>query len=155
RRDRQRPGAAADVEHRLAGLDAREPHQLLAKGTLPAEQQEPGQKVVAGGRVEDPALRARCRVAIPRLSHFALRVLVGGHGRAPIIRFEQQELKNRTTGMSDNGQARRSVRPGRAGGTMSAHEKRTKDRRIEKTEALLRGALGALVREKPYEDIVV
>lgn len=34
-------------------------------------------------------------------------------------------------------------------------EKRTKDRRIQKTEALLRGALGALIREKPYEDIVV
>jgi AcrR family transcriptional regulator len=35
------------------------------------------------------------------------------------------------------------------------HEKRTKDRRIQKTEALLREALGALIREKPYDDIVV
>lgn len=35
------------------------------------------------------------------------------------------------------------------------HEKPTKDRRVEKTEALLRGALGALIREKPYEEIVV
>lgn len=35
------------------------------------------------------------------------------------------------------------------------HEKRTQDRRIQKTEALLRGALGALIREKPYDDIVV
>ncbi len=34
-------------------------------------------------------------------------------------------------------------------------EKRTKDRRIQKTEALLREALGALVREKSYEEIVV
>ncbi len=34
-------------------------------------------------------------------------------------------------------------------------EKRTKDRQIQKTQALLRGALGALIREKPYEDIVV
>jgi AcrR family transcriptional regulator len=34
-------------------------------------------------------------------------------------------------------------------------EKRQKDRRIQKTEALLRGALGGLIREKPYEDIVV
>lgn len=34
-------------------------------------------------------------------------------------------------------------------------ETRTKDRRIQRTEALLRGALGALVREKPYDDIVV
>jgi AcrR family transcriptional regulator len=38
---------------------------------------------------------------------------------------------------------------------MPVHEKRTKDRRIQKTEALLRGALGALVGEKPYEEIVV
>jgi hypothetical protein len=35
------------------------------------------------------------------------------------------------------------------------HEKRIKDRQIQKTEALLRGALGALIREKPYDDIVV
>ncbi len=35
------------------------------------------------------------------------------------------------------------------------HEKRTRDRRTQKTEALLRGALDALVREKPYDDIVV
>lgn len=34
-------------------------------------------------------------------------------------------------------------------------EKRTKDRRIQKTEALLRDALAALIREKPYDDIVV
>jgi AcrR family transcriptional regulator len=34
-------------------------------------------------------------------------------------------------------------------------EKRTKDRRIQKTEALLREALAALIREKPYDDIVV
>ncbi len=34
-------------------------------------------------------------------------------------------------------------------------EKRKKDRRIQKTEALLRGALGALIRERPYEEIVV
>lgn len=31
----------------------------------------------------------------------------------------------------------------------------TKDRRIQRTEASLRGALAALIREKPYEDIVV
>ncbi len=35
------------------------------------------------------------------------------------------------------------------------HDKRTKDRRTQKTEALLREALGALIREKPYDDIVV
>jgi AcrR family transcriptional regulator len=34
-------------------------------------------------------------------------------------------------------------------------EKRTQDRRIQKTEALLRGALAELIRERPYEDIVV
>jgi AcrR family transcriptional regulator len=37
----------------------------------------------------------------------------------------------------------------------NVHERRTKDRRIQKTEALLREALGALIREKPYDDIVV
>src|SRR5215207_4631294 len=57
--------------------------------------------------------------------------------------------------MSDSGQVRRSVRHGRTRGTMPVPEKRTKDRRIQKTEALLRGALGALVDEKPYEEIVV
>lgn len=35
------------------------------------------------------------------------------------------------------------------------HQKPSKDRRIQRTKALLRGALGKLVREKPYEDIVV
>ena len=35
------------------------------------------------------------------------------------------------------------------------HQKRTKDRRIQKTEALLREALAALIHEKPYDDIVV
>jgi AcrR family transcriptional regulator len=35
------------------------------------------------------------------------------------------------------------------------HDRRTKDRRIQKTEALLREALAALIREKPYDDIVV
>ena len=38
---------------------------------------------------------------------------------------------------------------------MPGHEKRIKDRRIQKTDALLRGALGALIHEKPYEEIVV
>lgn len=32
-------------------------------------------------------------------------------------------------------------------------DRRTKDRRVQRTEALLRGALAALIREKPYEDI--
>ena len=35
------------------------------------------------------------------------------------------------------------------------YEKRARDRRIQKTEALLREALAGLVREKPYDDIVV
>src|SRR5262245_15537403 len=35
------------------------------------------------------------------------------------------------------------------------HERRAKDRRIQKTETLLREALAALIREKPYDDIVV
>ena len=37
----------------------------------------------------------------------------------------------------------------------TVHARRTKDRRIQKTEALLREALAALLREKPYDDIVV
>jgi hypothetical protein len=28
------------------------------------------------------------------------------------------------------------------------------DRRVQKTKALLRGALGALIRERPYDEIV-
>ena len=35
------------------------------------------------------------------------------------------------------------------------HDQRTKDRRIQKTQALLRDALAALIREKPYDEIVV
>jgi AcrR family transcriptional regulator len=35
------------------------------------------------------------------------------------------------------------------------HQGRTKDRRIQKTEMLLRDALAGLIREKPYDDIVV
>jgi hypothetical protein len=34
-------------------------------------------------------------------------------------------------------------------------EKRSKDRRIEKTENLLHRALAELIREKPYDAIVV
>jgi AcrR family transcriptional regulator len=35
------------------------------------------------------------------------------------------------------------------------HQRRGRDRRIAKTEALLREALASLLREKPYDDIVV
>ena len=35
------------------------------------------------------------------------------------------------------------------------HEEHVKDRRIEKTKNLLHEALGSLIREKPYEEIVV
>ena len=38
---------------------------------------------------------------------------------------------------------------------MTAPEKRVKDRRIQKTESLLREALASLIREKPYDSIVV
>lgn len=41
------------------------------------------------------------------------------------------------------------------GNDSTVHKKRSKDRRIQKTEALLRDALAALIREKPYDDIVV
>src|SRR5215472_8427798 len=36
-----------------------------------------------------------------------------------------------------------------------ARQKREKDRRIQKTQKLLHEALGSLIREKPYEEIVV
>src|SRR5215467_11613467 len=38
---------------------------------------------------------------------------------------------------------------------MMAPEKRVKDRRIQKTQALLHEALGTLIREKPYDEIVL
>ena len=38
---------------------------------------------------------------------------------------------------------------------MALHPKQTKDRRIQKTLNLLREALGSLIREKPYDEIVV
>ena len=38
---------------------------------------------------------------------------------------------------------------------MSLRVRRRKDRRIERTDALLREALNVLIREKPYEEIVV
>src|SRR5215475_10848693 len=38
---------------------------------------------------------------------------------------------------------------------MMAPEKRAKDRRIQKTQKLLHEALGSLIREKPYDEIVV
>src|SRR5215831_15507380 len=40
-------------------------------------------------------------------------------------------------------------------GSMMAREKRGKDRRIQKTLALLHEALGSLIREKPYDEIVL
>jgi AcrR family transcriptional regulator len=57
--------------------------------------------------------------------------------------------------MSDTGQLRRSVHYRRPRGRILVPEKQTKDRRIQKTEALLHGALSALVREKPYKEIGV
>jgi hypothetical protein len=38
---------------------------------------------------------------------------------------------------------------------MVSRVRQRKDRRIQRTEELLRGALTALIREKPYEEIVV
>src|SRR5215468_7899724 len=38
---------------------------------------------------------------------------------------------------------------------MTLREKRVKDRRIQKTKNLLHEALGSLIREKPYDEIVV
>jgi AcrR family transcriptional regulator len=38
---------------------------------------------------------------------------------------------------------------------MTMQEKRIKDRRIQKTKSLLHEALGSLIREKPYDEIVV
>jgi AcrR family transcriptional regulator len=38
---------------------------------------------------------------------------------------------------------------------MMAPENRVKDRRIQKTQALLHDALGTLIREKPYDEIVL
>jgi AcrR family transcriptional regulator len=35
------------------------------------------------------------------------------------------------------------------------YRKGTQDRRVQRTEALLRGALGALIRERPYDEIAV
>src|SRR5262249_12888423 len=40
-------------------------------------------------------------------------------------------------------------------GVVTLQEKRVKDRRIEKTKNLLHEALGSLIREKPYDTIVV
>jgi AcrR family transcriptional regulator len=41
------------------------------------------------------------------------------------------------------------------GRTTRVHQTPTKDRRVEKTVALLRGSLGALMGEKPYKNIAV
>lgn len=41
------------------------------------------------------------------------------------------------------------------GRAIRVHETPTKDRRVEKTVALLRSSLGALMTEKPYKDIAV
>src|SRR5262245_2405464 len=57
--------------------------------------------------------------------------------------------------MSGSGQISRDVRHGPNTGSLLVHERPAKDRRIQKTEGLLRGALAMLVREKPYEDIVI
>jgi len=38
---------------------------------------------------------------------------------------------------------------------LALHEEQVKDRRIQKTKSLLHEALGSLIREKPYDAIVV
>jgi len=57
----------------------------------------------------------------------------------------------------DNGQDKDFVRYLFTGvrGSVTLQEKRIKDRRIQKTEALLRQALASLIREKAYDSIVV
>jgi AcrR family transcriptional regulator len=70
-------------------------------------------------------------------------------------RFDRRWLTNSNPGVSRSGQVRRSVRRGRSPAATPPRERRAKDRRVQKTEALLRGALGALIREKPYDEIVV
>jgi hypothetical protein len=48
----------------------------------------------------------------------------------------------------------RYLRPG-SEGDLAMHERYRKDRRIQKTMNLLHEALGSLIREKPYDEIVV
>ena len=64
-------------------------------------------------------------------------------------------MKNSDDAVCDTGQTRCFVQPGQTENDSSVHEKRTKDRRTQKTESLLREALAELIHEKPYDDIVV
>jgi hypothetical protein len=73
RRNRQRAGAAADIQYRLTWSQARETHQPFPERSLPAQQVKPGQEVVAGRRMQDSAFSARGVVAILGISHVTLR----------------------------------------------------------------------------------
>jgi AcrR family transcriptional regulator len=64
-------------------------------------------------------------------------------------------MKNNGERESVTGQNRISVHHHHPGDPTPMSGKRTRDRRVQRTEAVLREALAALTREKPYEDIVV
>jgi hypothetical protein len=57
RRDRQRPGAAADVQHRLTAPDVGTLEETLAKGAFAAQSQQPREEVVPRGPMDDQPMR--------------------------------------------------------------------------------------------------
>lgn len=59
--DRERSSPAADVQHSLTGLETGVLDQLLTKPSLPAEREQPDERVVAGRPVDYASGRAPLR----------------------------------------------------------------------------------------------
>src|SRR5215471_14884081 len=63
RENRKRPGPAPDIEDRLARLKIHQRQHLFTKGLFPSACDQPEQKIVAGGLVQDKAGPAGLSVA--------------------------------------------------------------------------------------------
>jgi hypothetical protein len=64
------PGAAADVEHPVAGAGAACGGQLAEDTTSTAAEQDGSADVVGASMADEPATRAAVRIAVPRVRQF-------------------------------------------------------------------------------------
>ena len=148
RENRKGAGTTSHIEHRFAGLQARQLEKPPAQLLLAPPQSEPYDCIVERRGVQDSANRPRhCVLTRHGLS------FENGHlsdFECRLIRHAEEErnrefVRYRTLAPTLSGSGTRNAQ--RAGPVA--------DRRIQRTRALLHEALGSLIREKPYDRITV
>jgi hypothetical protein len=73
------PGAAADVEHPVAGAGAACGGQLAEDTTSTAAEQDGSADVVGASMADEPARRAAVRIAVPRVRQFHRDLFLSEH----------------------------------------------------------------------------